>query len=68
MSKARRVAIWFIWTTWEPRPSTTEIARMFGFKDHQNTRDAVSYVELQIQRGTDVGKIVERLREKEVTE
>jgi len=63
---ARRVAMWLIWATWFPRPSTTEIARMFGFKNprssHNTVRTAVTFVEEQIKLKTDVGQIAERLR------
>lgn len=61
-TRARRVAMWLAWTTWIPRPSTTELARMFGVRDSGSISQAVGYVEVQIERGTDVGRIAERLR------
>lgn len=60
--KARRVAMWLAWATWAPRPSTPEIARMFGLRDHSSIIRALQYVEKQIRNGTDVGRLAEQLR------
>ena len=60
-SAARRVAMWLIRTTWTPRPSHSEISEMFGSECPTTSMDACKYVERQIAKQTDVGRIAQEL-------